>query len=97
MTCYEILTGEEPFANVPRAQIQTKIVEGLRPELPASCPGALKLLLKKCWAYTPGDRPTFSEIRKILKLYLGVVTSTDICEIKAGDAIRPHEIRKQSF
>jgi tetratricopeptide (TPR) repeat protein len=97
MTCFEILSGEEPFEDVPRAQIRSKVLEGLRPALPASCPGVLKLLLKKCWAFSPGDRPTFPEIRKILKLYLGVGTSEDICVLKAGDAIRPHEISKQPF
>jgi serine/threonine protein kinase len=96
ITCFEILSGEVPFEGVTCSQIRKKILSGVRPELPPSCPGVLKLLLKKCWSFSPCERPTFSRIHKILKLYEGMITSRDIYNFKAGDAIRAHDLRNIS-
>ena len=92
MTCYEILTGDVPFEGVACAQIHQKVLSGLRPELPASCPGILKSLLTKCWSLMPSERPTFSSIHKTLKLYLGPRDSNK--DLRAGDIIRPYELRR---
>ena len=91
MTCYEILTGDVPFEGVACAQIHQKVLSGVRPELPASCPSILKVLLTKCWSLMPYDRPSFSDIHKTLKLYLGRDSSKDL---KAGDVIEPTELRR---
>ncbi|KAG0592982.1 hypothetical protein KC19_1G295400 [Ceratodon purpureus] len=90
ITCYEILTGEVPFEGITCAQVRQKILSGLRPELPASCPSILKSLVTKCWSLMPYDRPTFANIHKTLKLYLG----RDSIDRKAGDVIGPHELRR---
>ncbi|KAG0631885.1 hypothetical protein M758_1G286800 [Ceratodon purpureus] len=90
ITCYEILTGEVPFEGITCTQIRQKILRGLRPELPASCPSILKSLVTKCWSLMPYDRPTFANIHKTLKLYLG----RDSIDRKAGDVIGPHELRR---
>ncbi|KAG0610867.1 hypothetical protein M758_7G098000 [Ceratodon purpureus] len=66
MTCYEILTGDLPFANLPNQTIYESIMAGKRPEGldELDIPELLKDLVKKCWATNPETRPTFDEIVK---------------------------------
>ncbi|KAG0592984.1 hypothetical protein KC19_1G295500 [Ceratodon purpureus] len=90
ITCFEILTGEVPFEGTTLSQIRQKVLCGLRPRLPASCPSILKSMLTKCWALMPCDRPSFANIHKTLKLYLG----RDSIDPKAGDVIHPQELRR---
>ena len=68
MTCYEILTGELPFANLPNQAIHENVMAGKRPEgLDAlDIPDLLKELIKKCWATNSSERPPFDEIVKSL-------------------------------
>ena len=40
----------------------TKLVGGLRPDIPADMPEALAELMQKCWQQRPEDRPRFVEI-----------------------------------
>jgi tetratricopeptide (TPR) repeat protein len=94
ITCYEVLTGEVPFEGETLAQLRQNILCGLRPILPETCPGVLKYLLMQCWSLMPYHRPNFSDIHKILKLYLGTITSRDLCDHRTGDPIRPHELRR---
>ncbi|KAG0590301.1 hypothetical protein KC19_1G087900 [Ceratodon purpureus] len=68
MTCYEILTGNLPFANSPNQSIHESVMAGKRPEGldELDIPELLKDLVKKCWATDPEKRPTFDEIVKSL-------------------------------
>lgn len=65
---WELLTGEEPYANMHYGAIIGGIVNNtLRPTVPRWCDAAWKSLMEKCWAADPGDRPTFLEIARTLR------------------------------
>lgn len=62
MVCYEILTGGIPFSEMSRSDLQGKILEGLKPEIPKRCPPRLTAMIEKCWSFSPKERPSFQEI-----------------------------------
>jgi predicted Ser/Thr protein kinase len=64
MVFFEVLTGEVPFADIPRSQVLLSIRRDERPTLPSEeyCPAYLSAIIKMCWATTAEDRPKFSEI-----------------------------------
>ncbi|KAI5065962.1 hypothetical protein GOP47_0018586 [Adiantum capillus-veneris] len=65
---WELLTNEEPYANMHYGAIIGGIVNNtLRPPVPSWCDPAWKSLMEKCWAADPGDRPTFLEISAELR------------------------------
>ncbi|KAI5076157.1 hypothetical protein GOP47_0008222 [Adiantum capillus-veneris] len=65
---WELLTGEEPYANMHYGAIIGGIVNNtLRPTVPRWCDAAWRSLMEKCWAADPGDRPTFLEIARALR------------------------------
>ncbi|KAK3126908.1 hypothetical protein QOZ80_7AG0565000 [Eleusine coracana subsp. coracana] len=60
---WEILTGEEPYANMHYGAIIGGIVNNtLRPSVPASCDPEWRRLMEQCWAPDPAQRPAFTEI-----------------------------------
>ncbi|MCO5604820.1 hypothetical protein L7F22_058993 [Adiantum nelumboides] len=68
MTCYEIITGKKPFADLlkdgmkPKA-LKEKIVKSHeRPTLPPSLHPGLKDLIERCWDGRPESRPSFGAI-----------------------------------
>lgn len=66
---WEILTGEEPYANMHYGAIIGGIVNNtLRPHVPAYCDHEWKLLMEQCWAPDPFVRPSFTEIAGRLRL-----------------------------
>ncbi|KAJ8765974.1 hypothetical protein K2173_020490 [Erythroxylum novogranatense] len=66
---WEILTGEEPYANMHYGAIIGGIVSNtLRPPVPSSCDAEWRLLMEQCWAPDPGARPTFTEIAGRLRV-----------------------------
>ncbi|KAG0554140.1 hypothetical protein KC19_12G066100 [Ceratodon purpureus] len=68
LTCFHILTGEEPYPNQNWKELATKIVfDELRPTLPAACPLLLRDLLVKFWREVPAERPNFTLIRRELE------------------------------
>jgi serine/threonine protein kinase len=68
MVFFEVLTGEVPFANIPKNQILPRIRDGERPTLPPEdcCAAHLSAVIKKCWATRAEDRPKFVEICQML-------------------------------
>lgn len=62
MVCYEILTGGIPFSEMSWSDLQGKILEGLKPEIPKRCPPRLTAMIEKCWSFSPKERPSFQEI-----------------------------------
>ncbi|KAA8535051.1 hypothetical protein F0562_030054 [Nyssa sinensis] len=65
---WELLTGEEPYANMRSEEIIAGIIKGnLRPEIPSWCDPAWRSLMERCWSSDPDSRPAFSEIAKELR------------------------------
>ncbi|KAM7268045.1 hypothetical protein ACFE04_010211 [Oxalis oulophora] len=66
---WELLTGEEPYANMRSEEIIAGIIMGsLRPEIPTWCDPAWGSLMERCWSSDPNSRPSFTEIAKELRL-----------------------------
>ncbi|KAK7391586.1 hypothetical protein VNO78_20003 [Psophocarpus tetragonolobus] len=66
---WEILTGEEPYANMHCGAIIGGIVNNtLRPSIPKRCDSEWKKLMEECWSPDPAARPTFTEIKNRLRI-----------------------------
>ncbi|XP_060181547.1 uncharacterized protein LOC132611160 [Lycium barbarum] len=68
ITMWEILTGEEPYANLHCGAIIGGIVNNtLRPPLPQRCDPEWGKLMEECWSPDPEARPSFTEITNRLR------------------------------
>ncbi|PIN04941.1 Tyrosine kinase [Handroanthus impetiginosus] len=66
---WEILTGEEPYANMHYGAIIGGIVNNtLRPTIPNYCDPEWRRLMEECWAPNPALRPSFTEITNRLRV-----------------------------
>ncbi|KAL3820901.1 hypothetical protein ACJIZ3_006806 [Penstemon smallii] len=66
---WEILTGEEPYANMHYGAIIGGIVNNtLRPTIPSYCDQEWRILMEQCWAPNPVIRPSFTEIASRLRV-----------------------------
>ncbi|KAL2331026.1 hypothetical protein Fmac_018607 [Flemingia macrophylla] len=66
---WEILTGDEPYANMHYGAIIGGIVNNtLRPTIPNYCDLEWKTLMEQCWAPNPSVRPSFTEIAGRLRV-----------------------------
>ncbi|XP_073141820.1 uncharacterized protein [Henckelia pumila] len=66
---WEILTGEEPYANMHYGAIIGGIVSNtLRPPIPSYCDLEWRRLMEQCWAPNPSVRPSFTEIASRLRV-----------------------------
>ncbi|KAL5781493.1 hypothetical protein ACOSP7_006522 [Xanthoceras sorbifolium] len=66
---WEILTGEEPYANLHCGAIIGGIVSNtLRPPIPERCDPEWKKLMEDCWSFDPASRPSFTEITDRLRV-----------------------------
>nr|POE95786.1 serine/threonine-protein kinase edr1 [Quercus suber] len=66
---WEILTGEEPYANMHYGAIIGGIVSNtLRPTIPSYCDPQWRMLMEQCWAPNPATRPSFTEITSRLRV-----------------------------
>ncbi|XP_060175707.1 uncharacterized protein LOC132606287 isoform X1 [Lycium barbarum] len=65
---WEILTGEEPYANMHYGAIIGGIVNNtLRPHVPSFCDTEWRMLMEQCWAPDPAIRPSFTEVARRLR------------------------------
>ncbi|WJX13792.1 hypothetical protein P8452_04145 [Trifolium repens] len=65
---WEILTGEEPYANMHCGAIIGGIVSNtLRPSIPKRCDSEWKKLMEECWSPDPEARPSFTEVKNRLR------------------------------
>ncbi|XP_027365659.1 uncharacterized protein LOC113872358 [Abrus precatorius] len=65
---WEILTGEEPYANMHCGAIIGGIVNNtLRPPIPKRCDSEWKKLMEECWSPDPAARPSFTEVKNRLR------------------------------
>lgn len=67
MTCSEILSGQAPFINESKGSLLMILKSGVRPHLPDETPEYLKFCITSCWEKNPEDRPTFSDIWRMLR------------------------------
>ncbi|CBI33351.3 unnamed protein product, partial [Vitis vinifera] len=66
---WEILTGEEPYANMHCGAIIGGIVSNtLRPPIPERCDPDWRKLMEECWSPDPAARPSFTEITNRLRV-----------------------------
>ncbi|CAN4103616.1 unnamed protein product [Withania somnifera] len=66
---WELLTGEEPYAELHYGAIIGGIVSNtLRPPVPESCDPDWKSLMERCWSAEPSERPNFTEIANKLRV-----------------------------
>lgn len=68
MVLYEVLTGAEPFVEVPALELAMHVVQGKRPPITGACTSytAYIALLGEAWHVDPAARPSLKEI--ILRL-----------------------------
>ncbi|XP_024027720.1 uncharacterized protein LOC21391009 isoform X2 [Morus notabilis] len=65
---WELLTGEEPYADLHYGAIIGGILSNtLRPPVPEFCNPEWKSLMERCWASEPSERPSFTEIANQLR------------------------------
>lgn len=65
---WEILTGEEPYANMHCGAIIGGILKNtLRPPVPERCDAEWRKLMEECWSADPDARPSFTEITDRLR------------------------------
>uniref|UniRef100_A0A453JSX8 Protein kinase domain-containing protein n=1 Tax=Aegilops tauschii subsp. strangulata TaxID=200361 RepID=A0A453JSX8_AEGTS len=65
---WEILTGEEPYANMHCGAIIGGIVNNsLRPPVPETCDPEWRILMEQCWSANPNIRPSFTEVTDRLR------------------------------
>ncbi|XP_030499887.2 uncharacterized protein LOC115715197 isoform X1 [Cannabis sativa] len=68
ISMWEILTGEEPYANMHCGAIIGGIVKNtLRPPIPERCDPDWRRLMEECWSPEPEYRPSFTEITNRLR------------------------------
>ncbi|KAE8708340.1 hypothetical protein F3Y22_tig00110346pilonHSYRG00144 [Hibiscus syriacus] len=64
---WEILTGEEPYADMHCGAIIGGIVKNtLQSPIPEYCHPDWRKLMEQCWSHDPESRPSFTEIKKRL-------------------------------
>ncbi|KAG2679634.1 hypothetical protein I3760_11G059200 [Carya illinoinensis] len=74
---WEILTGEEPYANMHYGEIIGGIVNNtLRPIIPSYCDPEWRRLMEQCWAPNPAIRPSFTEIASCLRVMSAAASQT---------------------
>ncbi|KAG8723789.1 hypothetical protein FRC09_001757 [Ceratobasidium sp. 395] len=72
MTILEVVTGAIPYVGIKDISVITAIVSGRLPARPEHIPAASKdgntlwMLLNHCWAFSPGSRPTASEVKEVV-------------------------------
>ncbi|KAL0918329.1 hypothetical protein M5K25_010333 [Dendrobium thyrsiflorum] len=65
---WEIITGEEPYANMHCGAIIGGIISNtLRPPIPEHCDADWRKLMEQCWSADPSQRPSFTEITNSLR------------------------------
>lgn len=69
MMLFELVSGEEPFAEVQTIVelVKTVYEKKLKPKIPASCPNNIAALIKDCLNNSPKKRPTMDQVIEILR------------------------------
>lgn len=59
--------GKKPYARQKPVDIVSSIENGDRLRKPSTCPDALYEIMRKCWEFDASDRPSFTEIARLMK------------------------------
>eukprot|EP01133_Synstelium_polycarpum_P008373 gene8373-9840_t len=67
MVIWELITRDVPFDEYFEelkwnSVIEDRIINGLRPTIPAECPEEFASLIRECWQDDPKKRPSFEEV-----------------------------------
>ncbi|XP_052885817.1 uncharacterized protein LOC108482977 isoform X3 [Gossypium arboreum] len=82
---WEILTGEEPYANMHYGAIIGGIVSNtLRPTIPSFCDPEWRKLMEQCWSPNPAARPSFTEIASRLRTMSAAASQSKVQGHKAS-------------
>ncbi|XP_076068480.1 tyrosine-protein kinase Abl isoform X2 [Oratosquilla oratoria] len=78
---WEIATyGVSPYPGVDLTNVYHLLESGYRMDCPQGCPARVYELMKKCWLWTPADRPTFSYIHHALETMFQETSITEEVE-----------------
>ena len=65
---WELITRGEPYEGKSKPQIIVGVSkEGLRPDIPPSCPPDFAQLMRDCWEQDPERRPRFAQVLERLE------------------------------
>ncbi|CAH0390780.1 unnamed protein product [Bemisia tabaci] len=65
---WEIATyGMSPYPGVDLTDVYHMLEKGYRMECPPGCPPKIYELMRECWQWVPGERPTFRDIHHALE------------------------------
>uniref|UniRef100_K9INJ6 Ephrin type-A receptor 1 n=1 Tax=Desmodus rotundus TaxID=9430 RepID=K9INJ6_DESRO len=68
---WEVLSfGDKPYGEMSNQEVMKSIEDGYRLPPPVDCPAALYELMKNCWAYDCGRRPSFHQLKTHLEQLL---------------------------
>lgn len=62
-----LMMGVKPFQGIKNNDVIGKIENGERLALPPKCPPRLYSLMSQCWSFEPSKRPTFKDVKEVLK------------------------------
>ncbi|CAI0629558.1 unnamed protein product [Linum tenue] len=87
---WELLTGEEPYADLHYGAIIGGIVSNtLRPPVPDSCDPEWKSLMERCWSSEPAERPSFTVIANELRAMSAKIPSRGQTPAQQGASAQP--------
>ncbi|PRP86123.1 hypothetical protein PROFUN_03110 [Planoprotostelium fungivorum] len=59
---WEILTGQEPYGDIPLVEVAIQVINGTRLDIPEDADPMLRAIMKGVWMTQPEDRPDFVQI-----------------------------------
>lgn len=72
--------GVSPYPGVDLTNVYHLLESGYRMDCPQGCPVRVYELMKQCWLWSPGDRPTFSHIHHALETMFQETSITEEVE-----------------
>mmetsp|Transcript_17882 Transcript_17882/g.50362 ORF Transcript_17882/g.50362 Transcript_17882/m.50362 type:complete len:909 (+) Transcript_17882:122-2848(+) len=68
MVVWEMWSKNIPYQDLQfRNRVEEAILHGERPVIPSETPERWRVVIEKCWAHNPADRPSLREVLKVLK------------------------------
>ncbi|CAH0732011.1 unnamed protein product, partial [Brenthis ino] len=79
---WEIMTlGGTPYPTVPGQYMYQHLSAGHRMEKPPCCSLEIYMLMRECWSFSPGDRPSFTELVEDLDKILTVTANQEYLDL----------------